>query len=100
MPTHNIKKIILLVYAKTYAQAVINGNLVSWDLRLDELIGDNQPALTGVPSMPAQLTNKFDWAEKIGFEQDLQRYIGEFPGTAQMIYPKYPLTKNTNKPLF
>jgi hypothetical protein len=83
---------------KSAKPTVMNGNYVSWDLKLEELIGDNQPALTGVPAMVSQLTNKFDWSEKVGFEQEIYRDLGEFIGTAQMVYPKYPLNKNSNKP--
>lgn len=82
---------------KSAKPTILNGNYVSWDLRLEELIGENQPALTGVPSLPAELNNKFDWSEKVGFEQTIYRDIGEFAGTAQMIYSKYPQNKNTNK---
>ena len=83
---------------KSAKPTVLNGNYVSWDLKMDELIGENQPALTGVPSLPVELTNKFDWSDKVSFEQNIYRDIGEFAGTAQMIYSKYPLNKNTNKP--
>ena len=76
---------------------VINGNLVSWDLAFSELTGENQPELKSIPVLPASLSIEADWTKPIGFEQSLYRDIGEFLGTAQMIYSKYPLTKNTNK---
>jgi hypothetical protein len=82
---------------KSVKPTVINGNLISWDLVFDEMIGENQPVLSGVPNLPSQLTNKFNWSEKISFDQSLYRDIGEFSGTAQMIYTKRPLTKNSNK---
>ena len=78
---------------------ILNGNLISWDLSLSELIGENQPALSGVPSLPALLDRKFDWGEeKISFEQSLFRDIGEFVGTSQAIYSKFPKDKNSLKP--
>lgn len=88
---------MIIGFFKSAKPTVLNGNYVSWDLRLDELIGDNQPSLSGIPAMPPQLNTKFDWSEKVGFEQFLRRDIGEFVGTAQMVYSKFPLTKNTNK---
>ena len=76
---------------------ILSGDMIQWDLSFSELIGENQPDLTDVPSLPTELTNKFDWEQKISFEQDLYRDIGEFVGTAQFIYSKLPLNKNTNK---
>lgn len=83
---------------KSAKPTIINGNLVTWDLKLEELIGDNQPALTGVPSFPTSLSTKFDWSDKISFDQTVYRDIGEFPGTAQMVYSKLPVNKNSLKP--
>ena len=79
---------------KTAKSKVLNGNLVSWDLSFEELRGENQPALTGVPSMPSTLDIPFDWSKDVGYSVPIYRDIGEFTGTAQMIYAKYPLTKN------
>ena len=88
---------MLIGVFKSAKPTVLNGDLVSWDLVMDELIGENQPVISGLPTLPAELTNKIDWADKVSFEQNLYRDIGEFAGTAQMVYSKYPLDKNTNK---
>ena len=76
---------------------VLNGNLVSWDLAFSELIGTNQPDLTGVPALPSSLSNKFDWNQKVALDQSIFRDIGEFPGTAQLLYSKFPKNKNSLK---
>ncbi len=83
---------------KSAKPKVLNGNLVSWNLSLVELIGENQPELVGVGALPATLDNKFDWSQEVGFEKEIYHDLGEFPGTAQMVYSKYPLTKNPLKP--
>lgn len=82
---------------KSAKPSVLNGNYISWDLLMEELIGENQPALSGVPPLPLELLKKFDWSDKVELEQPIYRDIGEFPGTAQMIYSKHPLNRNTNK---
>lgn len=76
---------------------VLNGNLVSWDMSFSELIGVNQPDLVGVPAFPSALSNKFDWTQKVDFEQTIFRDIGEFAGTAQLLYQKFPTNKNALK---
>jgi hypothetical protein len=89
---------MIIGYFKSAKPKVLNGNLVSWDLSLMELIGENQPELVGVGALPSALDTKFNWSQEVGFEQDIFRDIGEFVGTAQMVYSKYPLTKNSLKP--
>lgn len=76
---------------------VLSGDMIGWDLSFSELIGENQPDLANVPALPSALNNKFDWENKIDFEQNLYRDIGEFPGTAQFIYSKLPYNKNYPK---
>lgn len=76
---------------------VLNGNLISWDMSFSELIGMNQPDLVDVPAFPSSLPNKFDWTKKVDFEQNVYRDIGEFAGTAQLLYQKFPLNKNVPK---
>jgi hypothetical protein len=76
---------------------ILNGNLISWDLVLSELIGENQPELVNIPTLPSALLTKFDWEEKVSFEQKLYRDIGEFVGTSQTVYSKFPQDKNSLK---
>ena len=85
---------MIIGYFKSAKPKVLDGNLIKWSLELEELRGENQPPLTGLPAFPASLSTKFDWEETVGFEQTIYRDIGEFLGTAQMIYPKYPYDKN------
>jgi len=87
---------MIIGYFKSAKPKVLDGNLVKWNLELEELRGENQPPLVNLPALPASLSTKFDWEDSVDFEQILYRDIGEFLGTAQMIYQKYPY--NTNHP--
>lgn len=85
---------MIIGYFKSAKPKVLDGNLIKWSLELEELRGENQPLLLNIPAFPAALSTKFDWEETVGFEQTLYRDIGEFLGTAQMIYQKYPYNIN------
>lgn len=103
-PFQNINDIagypMIIGVFKSISPKILNGNLVNWELAFSELIGENQPALTGVPALGIPITNnKFDWSQDVTMEQSLYRDIGEFTGTAQAVYSKYPLVKNSTKKL-
>lgn len=94
----NISKVfgvpMIIGYFKSAKSKVLDGNLVKWSIELAELRGENQPALIGVPALPASLPTTYDWQESVSFEKTLYRDIGEFLGTAQMLYQKFPYNKN------
>ena len=87
---------LLIGYFKSAKPKIVNGNNVVWDLELSEMVGENQPALT-VPALPATLPNTFDWAHSVSMETNIYRDLGGFPGTAEMIYAKFPYDKNPPK---
>jgi len=84
-------------YIKAANSKILSSNLVSWDLTFEELLGEGQPVLTGVPNLPTTFDFEFDWAKPINREQSLYRDIGGFVGTAQMLYSKFPKNKNNPK---
>lgn len=85
---------MMIGFFKSAKPKVLNGNLIKWNLELEEMRGENQPALTNIPSFPTALSTLFDWEESVDFDQVIYRDIGEFIGTAQMIYQKYPYDIN------
>jgi len=94
----NISKVfgfpMIIGHFKSAKPKVLSSDWVKWSLELEELRGENQPPLTNVPALPASLSTKFDWEDGVGFEPVIYRDMGEFLGTAQMVYPKFPYNKN------
>lgn len=88
---------MMIGYFKSAKPKVLNGHLIKWGLELEELRGENQPPLVGVPALPTSLPTKFDWSESVESEHPIYRDIGEFLGTAQMVYQKFPYNKNAPK---
>lgn len=85
---------MLTGYIKAANNKTLNSELVSWDLVFEELRGEQQPPLINVPALPTTFNMKLDWSKPAGFTHTLHRDIGEFPGTAQMIYDKFPKDKH------
>jgi len=85
---------MIIGYFKSAKPKVLSGKLIKWNVELEEMRGENQPALIGVPALPASLSTKFDWADDVSFDHPIYRDLGEFLGTAQMIYQKFPYDVN------
>lgn len=85
---------MIIGYFKSAKPKVLSGKLLKWSMELEEMRGENQPPLVGVPALPSSLSTGFDWEDTVGFEQKIYRDIGEFLGTAQLIYQKFPYGVN------
>ena len=75
-----------------------SGDLSSWEIEFEEKIGEDQPDLVGVPSLPDTFPLSLE-ANSIKNIHTINRDVGGFPGTAQTIYSRFPYDKKMPKGL-
>ena len=96
----NLSKVVcfplVIGYFKSASPKFHSGDILSWDIDFEELIGEDQPNLNNVPVLPSFFPIPFE-ATEYKKTHNISREIGSFPGTAQTIYSGFPYDKKAPK---
>ena len=87
---------LVIGYFKSAAPKYHSGDILSWDIDFEELIGEDQPNLNNIPTLPSFFPIPFESTE-YKKTHTMHRDLGMFPGSAQTVYSKFPFDKKAPK---
>ena len=87
---------LVIGYFKSASPKYHSGDILSWDIDFEELIGEDQPDLNNIPDLPSFFPIPFESTE-YKKTHTMHRDLGMFPGSAQTVYAKFPFDKKAPK---